>query len=154
MNAFSIRTAEPQDWSEWRDLWLAYNEFYETTLPEDVTQATWQRILDPASDINALVAVDEQKNKLLGFTNYVLHPYTWGKADLCYLEDLFTTPTARGQGVGRALIEQLLHLATDNGWDRVYWVTKEYNHQARALYDHFSKADGFVRYVVRAEPST
>ena len=35
------------------------------------------------------------------------------------------------------------------GWARLYWTTREDNDAARALYDQFTQADGFVRYVVR-----
>ena len=35
------------------------------------------------------------------------------------------------------------------GWARLYWVTKEDNTRARKLYDQFTQADGFVRYVIK-----
>ena len=38
------------------------------------------------------------------------------------------------------------------GWSRLYWMTKRDNEAARRLYDRFTAADDFVRYVVRAAP--
>ena len=35
------------------------------------------------------------------------------------------------------------------GWARLYWVTAADNAAARRLYDRFTQADGFVRYVIR-----
>ena len=35
------------------------------------------------------------------------------------------------------------------GWARVYWMTKADNLPARRLYDRFTRADDFVRYVIR-----
>ena len=40
----------------------------------------------------------------------------------------------------------------EQGWSRVYWVTKEDNARARRLYDRFAPADGFIRYSVPVEP--
>ena len=71
-----------------------------------------------------------------------------GDRQTCYLEDLFVSPEARGSGAGRALIEAVLERARAHGWDKVYWHTREDNARARALYDSFTGADDFVRYVV------
>ena len=57
-----------------------------------------------------------------------------------------STPGARGHGLGRALIEDLLILARDRGWSRLYWHTRRSNEAARRLYDKFVEADDFVRY--------
>src|ERR1700759_2666176 len=83
--------------------------------------------------------------QLLGFANYVLHPFTWGIDLICYLEDLFVREDARGAGVGRALIEELVRLAEENGWPRVYWHTHEQNDVARSLYERIVPTDPFVR---------
>jgi ribosomal protein S18 acetylase RimI-like enzyme len=52
-------------------------------------------------------------------------------------------------GVGVALIEHLCGRMRDEGWSRIYWMTREDNYRARGLYDRFAKRDAFVRYVVR-----
>jgi GNAT superfamily N-acetyltransferase len=81
-----------------------------------------------------------------GFTISVLHPGSWALTPACYLEDLFVDPEARGRGLGRALIEDLIGLARDNGWSRIYWHTRQSNAAARRLYGQFAEADDFVRY--------
>ncbi len=58
---------------------------------------------------------------------------------------------ARGHGVGRALIDDLRTLCKTRGWNRLYWHTNEGNARARALYDSYGPADGFVRYTVKTE---
>ena len=124
-----------------------YCAFYETTLPEAVTAATWERILDPAIAINALVALDET-GTVIGFANYVLHPHTWSTETLCYLEDLFVASEARGQNVGHTLIDFLIAAGRTNDWGRVYWHTGTHNAAARRLYDRVTLADDMVRYTV------
>ena len=76
----------------------------------------------------------------------MLHPTSWTLTPACYLEDLFVDPDMRGNGIGRALIDDLVRLGRDNGWSRIYWHTRQSNEAARRLYDKFAEADDFVRY--------
>ena len=141
-----IRPAEPADEEGWRRLWAAYCDFYGAAVAEDVTAATWRRILDPEAPISALVA--SVGGRVEGFANIVLHQFTWSERPTCLLEDLFVAPAVRGRGVGRELIDHVLERARDEGWARVYWHTRADNAPARRLYDTFTPADGFVRYTV------
>ena len=142
-----IRPAVPADEAAWKSLWRGYCDFYGTTLPEAVTARTWARILDPDSGVLCIVA--EVDGQVCGFANCVIHENTWEMQPVCYLEDLFVLPSARGRGVGKALIDWLRNAMRAEGWARLYWTTREDNAQARSLYDQFTKADGFVRYVLK-----
>jgi GNAT superfamily N-acetyltransferase len=139
-----IRDAAAADGAQWRRLWRAYNAFYGTTLQEAVTAQTWRRILDPGSPIFARLA--EREGRVVGCAVAVLHEGTWTTEPACYLEDLFVDPAARGCGVGRALIDDLLERARRRGWSRLYWHTEANNTAARHLYDKYVPADNFVRY--------
>ena len=139
-----IRDPKPSDEAVWRRLWSGYTGFYEVHVPEAVTALTWSRILDENVPIFARIAGYD--GEVVGFAISTLHPSTWTPDLNCYLEDLFVDQDARGHGVGRALIDDILKMAKDKGWDRVYWHTDSGNRTARALYDHYTKADGFVRY--------
>lgn len=142
----TIRPIVPADEAAWRALWADYCRFYRAAVPEAVTRNSWSMIVDPASPVHALVA--EADGEVLGFANYVIHPYTWSERPACYLEDLFVRPQARGRGVGAALIQALIDRAQAQGWGRVYWMTAEDNDAARRLYDRFTPRDAFVRYLV------
>ena len=142
-----IRSALPGDEAAWRQLWRGYCDFYGVRLSADVTDRTWKRILDPDSAITCVVA--EVDGRVYGFANCVVHENTWETQPICYLEDLFVAPSARGHGLGRALIEWLRNAMRAEGWARLYWVTHEGNARARRLYDQFTPADDFVRYVIR-----
>ena len=76
-----LRDVEPQDEAAWRELWLGYLAFYKQTLAEDVSRATWRRLLDPASLLMGRVA-EESGGGLLGFCHYVLHEGSWTAAGL------------------------------------------------------------------------
>lgn len=142
----TVRTIQKDDYDAWRKLWDGYTAFYKEEVPEEVTQATWKRIFDPASTIQAHVA--EENSQILGFATSLIHEATWQIKPICYLEDLFVSEAARGKGVGHALIQHLIDLGHEKGWGRVYWHTNADNARARRLYDQFLPADDHVRYRV------
>jgi GNAT superfamily N-acetyltransferase len=147
MPATLIRPALPSDEPAWRSLWRGYCDFYGVRLADAVTARTWARVLDPDSGVMCVVA--EVEGKVYGFANCVTHEATWELQPVCYLEDLFVLPSARGRGLGRALIEWLRNAMRAEGWSRLYWVTREDNAAARGLYDQFAPADGTVRYMLK-----
>lgn len=65
---------------------------------------------------------------------------------VCYLQDLFTVPQTRGQGVGRALIDAVAKEAKAAKASRLYWHTHQTNTVARALYDKLAEKTGFIVY--------
>lgn len=142
---YTIRPLTHTDRAQWNNLWQGYLTFYESAVPEEVTDLTWQRILDPEAPIQAFCAA-QPDGKLLGFVHYLFHPVTWAAGPRCYLEDLFTSIDARGQGVGRALIEAVYEAADQRGADQVYWLTQEFNTTARKLYDQVAKVTPFIKY--------
>lgn len=141
----TIRPLASADRDQWLALWSGYLEFYESSVPDEVTELTWTRILDPEAPIHGLCAVDES-GALLGIVHYLFHPVTWAAGPRCYLEDLFTAKEARGRGAGRALIEAVYAAADARGADQVYWLTQEFNATARGLYDQVAKATPFIKY--------
>jgi GNAT superfamily N-acetyltransferase len=143
----TIRSALPSDEAVWRRLWRGYLDFYESRITDDVTNRTWKRILDPDSAVMCIVA--EVDGEVLGFAHCVVHENTWETQPICYLEDLYVDPAARGQGIAYAIIDWLRNAMRAEGWARLYWHTRESNAQARRLYDRFAEADDFVRYVIR-----
>lgn len=142
--AVMVRDAQASDEAEWRRLWAGYLAFYRVDLAPEVTANSWARILDPASKVGMRVA--ERDGRLEGFAIHLSHPSTWVMTEDCYLEDLYVDEAARGSGVGRALLDDLVALAEARGWSRLYWHTEEHNVRARGLYDSYIKADGMVRY--------
>lgn len=139
-----IRDVRPGDEADWRRLWAAYVKFYGVDVGDEVTAATWGKVMDPATPLFMRVATDG--DAVIGFAICLVHDATWVKEPVCYLEDLFLDQAARGKGIGRALLDDLVALSKAKGWARLYWHMDEGNSTARRLYDHYTKTDGHVRY--------
>jgi ribosomal protein S18 acetylase RimI-like enzyme len=54
----------------------------------------------------------------------------------------------RGEGLGRALVDDLLAIGRARGWQSVFWHVRADNVAARALYNRYAKEDGYCRYRV------
>jgi GNAT superfamily N-acetyltransferase len=143
-----VRPISRQDHGQWLPLWDGYNVFYgrsgATALASEITQTTWSRFFDAYEPVHALVA--ERDGDLLGLVHYLYHRSTTAITPSCYLQDLFTAEAARGDGVGRALIEGVYERAKAAGANRVYWQTHETNQTAMQLYDRIGERSGFVVY--------
>jgi GNAT superfamily N-acetyltransferase len=108
-----IRDPAPHDEGAWRVLRAGYCAFYETSVPEAVTAGIRARILTPGSPLFGRIA--QWKGEVADFTVSVLHRGSWTLDPICYLEDLFVAPKARGHGIRRALIADLLTRAKERG---------------------------------------
>lgn len=144
-----VRDVQRRDFPEWKPLWDGYNAFYgregKTALPDEITNLTWSRFFDGYEPIHALVA-EQHDRKLVGLVHYLFHRSSTGLRSNCYLQDLFTVESARGQGIGRALIEEVYRRAAQAGSGRVYWQTHETNTTAMKLYDKVAAKSGFIVY--------
>ena len=147
-NTFNIRDVCDADFSQWRKLWDQYNEFYGrsggTALAENVVQSTWRRFLDPDEQVWCLVA--EREGRLVGLAHYIFHRNTITVENTCYLQDVFSDPQLRGQGIGRNLIAAFYKQAQKAGTVGVYWHTQSSNLTAMRLYNQLATNTGFVVY--------
>jgi GNAT superfamily N-acetyltransferase len=142
MAMIDIAPLAASDRSEWEQLARGYKAFYETELPDARYDETW-RALVAGDRVHGLAARID--GRMVGIAHYLLHAQTWGP-DACYLQDLFTAEEARGQGVATALIDAVAADARARGAVKYYWLTKEGNLRARALYDRIARFKGFLRY--------
>ena len=143
-----VRELRNEDFPRWKPLWDGYNAFYgrsgETALPEIISNLTWARFFDGYDPIYALVA--ECDVQLLDLVHYLFHRSSTSLTSNCYLQDLFTIESARGKGVGRALIQEVYSRAERAGAGKVYWQTHETNAHAMKLYDKVAEKSGFIVY--------
>lgn len=140
-----IRPLEARDDGHWRKLWTGYLTYYETSVSEDVYATTFSRLLSGAAgEFRGLIA--EVDGVPVGLTHYLFHRRCWKVENVCYLQDLYTDPALRGQGVARALIEAVYSAADAEGCPTVWWLTQEFNYRGRMLYDQVGVKSPFIRY--------
>lgn len=140
-----IRPLKETDHAEWRRLWTAYLEFYESSVSDEVYETTFARLISADHTAqNAFLAL--LNGRAVGLVHYILHPHNWRTEDVVYLQDLYAAPEVRGQGIGRALIQKVYDFADENGTPTVYWLTQDFNLDARKLYDRIAHLTPFIKY--------
>lgn len=143
--SLTIRPLETGDQAAWAPLWRAYLDFYETALPDAVYDTTFARLVSSDQpDQNGLLAIED--GQAVGVVHFIYHPHNWRVEKVCYLQDLYAAPEARGHGVGRALIEAVYARADADGCPSVYWLTQDFNTTARRLYDRIGTLTPFIKY--------
>ena len=144
MSEIIIRPLAAADRAVWTPLWHGYLTFYKATLPPEIDTVTFDRLTGGQEPMGGFIA--ERGDQALGMTSWVIHRTTWSEKPICYLQDLFTVPEARGSGIGRKLIDAVNQMARAKNCFRVYWQTHESNLQAQELYDKVADKSGFIVY--------
>lgn len=138
----TVARLEPADRPAWEALFRGYNEFYKQDHPQSMYDRAWSEF---QADSRMHAFGGWLDGKLTGFAHFLTHARTTD-ADVCYLEDLFTAPEARGHGIARALMNAVASWASDRGCSRLYWQTHETNANARRVYDRIGAFRGFIVY--------
>lgn len=142
-----IRPVTPADHTAWLALFRAYAAFYKTALTAETEATVWGWIFDEAEPYWCDLAMSDDGTPI-GFAQYSLLHRSLGGSKVCYLSDLFTTPEARGQGAGRALIDHTRARAHAMGCPNLRWLTAEDNTTARTLYDTYAPRTPFILYSI------
>lgn len=142
-----VRELRGTDRAAWQPLWDGYLDFYDEDVDPEVTDLVFQRLVDRGWTAQRGY-VAEVEGRVVGIAHVGLQPSTWSVAEDCYLEDLFVEPSARGDGVGRAVVEHLVAEGRDAGWRKLHWLTDSDNTTARRLYDEVGQLADQVRYTI------
>jgi GNAT superfamily N-acetyltransferase len=143
--SITIRPVEERDAEDWAVLYAGYRDFYRLDADVSAVRRTWEWVLAGEHALFGLVACDES-GALVGLANlrWFARPST---ATLgLYLDDLYTSPQARGRGVGTALLERAAAIAGTTGASVVRWITASDNASARQVYDKVASATNWVTY--------
>lgn len=86
-------------------------------------------------DAPALFAhVAELDGEVVGCALWFLNFSTWDGVHGIYLEDLYVRPSARGSGLGKALLAALAEECVQRGYTRLQWWVLDWNEPAIGFY--------------------
>ncbi len=112
----------------------AYQRFYEAEdIDEERNRAFFARFVAPSED--GLLLGAWHGDEPLGYACLYWHFTSLVPAETVLMNDLFVAPAARGQGIGRALIEASADIARSRGAHHLEWATAPDNETAQRLYD-------------------
>src|SRR4029453_8278582 len=77
---------------------------------------------------------ENEAGEVQGFALWFLNYSTWEGVHGIYLEDLYVTPSGRGEGHGKALLRHLASIAVERGYARVEWSVLDWNEPSINFY--------------------
>ena len=103
----------------------------------DAVEATEEMLrtalFGPAPTASCHVALDDD-GEVVGFALWYVTFSTWKGLPGLWLEDLFVRPTARGRGLGKALLQELAAVCVDRGYPRFEWWVLDWNEPSIGFY--------------------
>jgi GNAT superfamily N-acetyltransferase len=122
------------EFEELLPLIAAYQRFYEVENIDDArNRAFFRRFLAPSED--GLLLGARSGGRLVGYACLYWHFSSLEACESVLINDLFVDESARGQGVGRALIEAAAAVAREREVPFVEWSTAPDNETAQHLYN-------------------
>ena len=149
---FKIRQAEVADVADILTL-IRELALYENLL--DAVVATEELLKETLFGINspAEVQLAYAEDGILGFALYFRTFSTFLGRPGIYLEDLYVRESARGRGLGEALLRQLANRTLEIGGGRLEWAVLNWNEPAIGFYQKMGAAplDEWTTYRVTGE---
>lgn len=143
-----IRAIRSSDKAQWARLFVSYGVFYNTAFTQEIVDAVFEKLVDGTAEVQAIVA--HSGNTLTGFAHFRRQYDTFTAGAGWFLDDLYVSPEARGNGTATALIEALRDLAAANGGGTVRWITAADNQPAQRVYDRLATRTTWITYEVES----
>ncbi|MEA2291803.1 MAG: hypothetical protein QOF17_823 [Solirubrobacteraceae bacterium] len=139
----TIWRAAPEEAADVARLLTAFRDWWGRDWPGDASFAASVDRLIRRDDTEFLLASSgEVGGAPQGIVQLRYRWSVWTEAEDCWLEDLYVLDSARGTGMGRALVEASLARARERGCRRVELDVNTHNEAARGLYESLGFATG------------
>jgi GNAT superfamily N-acetyltransferase len=130
----------------------AYQRFYRAEPDDARNRSFFRRFLAPSDRgllLGAWIGGD-----LVAFATLYWTFSSTEAAEIVLMNDLFVVPDRRGTGVGRALIDASMSVASERGAHHLEWLTATDNHAALRLYDRVGASrSSWFGYEIPTPPS-
>jgi GNAT superfamily N-acetyltransferase len=134
--------AGPDDILEVARLFCLFRDWFGRTEPSDNDVLDGVQRLIGSHEAEYLLVARTRGAAPEGFCGLRFRWGVWYAAPDCLLEDLYVADSARGAGLGAALLRAALERATERGCARMELDVSEENTPARRLYARFGFASG------------
>jgi ribosomal protein S18 acetylase RimI-like enzyme len=128
-------------------LLAAFRDHMRRDWPDDASIGATVRRLIAGDDTEYLLAARNDAGPPDGVVQLRFRLTVWWEADDCWLEDLYVSESARGAGLGRALVTAALDRARARGCRRIDLDVDPNNATALALYGSLGFREGPQRYL-------
>ena len=146
-----IRDARADEVDELLPLMRAYCDFYESNPPDEGLRGMADSLIEDPSQGTLLIARDAE-GAAVGFAAMAWKWSSLNGARIGFLDDLFVSSEARGQGIADALIAACADRCRERGMPVMEWLTAHDNHRAQSVYDRVGgSSQGFLEYELRIE---
>ena len=143
-----VRPISASDHETWSTLYAGYADFYQVDQTPDMRDTVWSWLMDGAHEVNGFIAVSDT-GEALGLAHYRPFSRPLSASVGGFLDDLFVTPSARGNDVSKLLIAAVVAVAKEKHWSVVRWLTAENNYRARSTYDKVATRTNWTVYDVK-----
>lgn len=105
----------------------------------DAVTVSMEHFVDSGFGANPVwwAVVAEVDGKVVGCALYYIRYSTW-KGQRMYLEDLIVNEAWRGKGIGKALLDELIQIAKDKGYNGIMWQVLDWNEPAINFYKKYN----------------
>ncbi len=130
-----IEPVSKKNFEEALPLIRKYQEFYKVKVIDDARNREFFSQFSETGDDGCLFLFRDELGKPAAFATVYFTFVSSIPAKVGVMNDLYTAPSHRGKGIGKALIDHCLQFALGKGAARLQWLTAQDNEQAQKLYD-------------------
>ena len=127
------RSAIPDDFEAWKEIYKKYLAFYKTMLTEQQLKTLWSWFFNEDKQLYCHLAL--QQHKIVGLAHFREYIRPIKAATAVFLDDLYVENELRGQGIARSLIQSVNDFCTNKKIPLIRWITAHDNIDAMRLYD-------------------
>jgi GNAT superfamily N-acetyltransferase len=146
-----VKRAQIQDKDAWLGLWHLWQAHMKGAVPAHVTERAWQRAQEPDGDLLILLGFTPT-GEAAGFATVSFTPFAWTGADIAYLQDLFVRESARGKGLGEALLQAVYQEADRRGASQALWMVDATDEKFQRFYERQGIRTPYLRYMRKPWP--
>lgn len=141
----NVRPIAEHDRQEWDTLFAAYCACGGDNQTAEMRDRVWSWIHDETAQTLCFIA-ESDRGDMIGFVHFREYERPMPATKGAYIDDMYVSPSARGQGVVDRLITSVGEYAKHHGLDVVRWMTSETNYRARSAYDRHARKSNWVTY--------